>query len=143
MSFNRERMLFKRQPRDVTLSVNLPCTHCDTFINEDDQKCKDHDAMVENVYIKVVGIPWARLNYIKSQAVSFDDNKKTYFDGQFYINECLKLMVLEAPWGKTDDVFLLQVDKPLGRELEKIVPKASSENENDNIQQDFSEIKKE
>ncbi len=138
MGYSSDRMLFKRNPKDVVLKVSLNCTVCGRFVNSN---CEVHDASVEDVEIKVVGIPWAKLNYIKSQCVSFDEAKQTHFDGQQYINECLKIMITEAPWGKTDDMFLLQVGKALGDELETIVPSAYQED--NTSMQDFSEIKKE
>ena len=130
-------MLFNRQPRDVTLNVKLLCDVCDRIENPE---CEKHNGCFEDIKIKVMGIPWARLNYIKSQSVSFDDQKRAHFDGSFYINECLKQMIVEAPWGKTDDMFLLQLDEPLGKELEGLVPSAYGEK---STAQDFSEIKKE
>ena len=45
-------------------------------------------------------------------------------------------MVVEAPWGATDDMFLLQVGGPLGAELEKLIPSAygsNDEEEEENI----------
>jgi len=140
MGYNSDRMLFKKAPKDVTLHVTLNCTICDKF---DNYNCESHDAIIEDIEIKVIGIPWAKLNYIKSQCVSFDEEKNTHFDGQMYINECLKLMVLDAPWGKTDDIWLLQVGRSLGDELETIVPSAYQSQNNSSNEQDFSEIKKE
>jgi hypothetical protein len=138
MSYNAEKMTFKRTPRPVTLWVKIPCNGCGKYENKD---CNIHDASVEDVELKVVGIPWAKLNYVKSQCVSFDEsNKKTTFDGQHYINECLKLMITEAPWGETSETFLLTVEKCLGDELEKLVPSAESSSTTD---EDFSRTKKE
>ena len=51
-------------------------------------------------------------------------------------------MIVEAPWGKTDDIFLLQLDRPLGDALGKLVPSATSDDE-PRSNKDFSEIKKE
>lgn len=139
--FNKERMLFSRAPTPFTLHVNLPCTICRTRDNDD---CVEHDACVEDIDIQIVGIPWAKLNYLKSQCVSFDEKQQTHFDSQQYIQECLKLMIVEAPWGKTDDIFLLQVDGPLGTELEKIIPSAYEKTEQGEKKgETFSEIKKE
>jgi hypothetical protein len=130
-------MLFKRTPKDVTLNVKLLCDGCGLLNNA---ACNEHNGCTEDIEIKVIGVPWAKLNYIKSQSISFDENKKTYFDGQFYLNECLKQMIIEAPWGKTDDMFLIQVNKSLGDELEKLIPNPYSESNADS--QDYSEIKK-
>ena len=140
MAFDRERMMFNRTAKDVELHVPVPCTIC-SRINS--TNCKTHDGGIEDVPIKVAGIPWAKLNYIKSQCVSYNDKIETQFDGQQYINECLKIMVVEAPWGATDDVFLLQVAGPLGAELEKIIPSAYGANdEEEETEESLAEIKK-
>ena len=46
------------------------------------------------------------------------------FDGDTYVRECLKEMVLDAPWGKTTELFLMSIDDRLGGVLETIVPQA-------------------
>ena len=139
MAFNRERMLFSKAPKDVEIKVSLPCTICNRLNNTE---CGEgHDGGVEVVPIQVIGIPWAKLNYIKSQCVSYNDKQETQFDGQQYINECLKIMVVDAPWGATDDIFLLQVGSILGAELEKLIPSAYGAN--DEEEESVSDIKKE
>ena len=42
------------------------------------------------------------------------------------MRECLKEMIIEAPWGKTTEAFLLSIDERLGGALEKLVPQAFS-----------------
>ena len=46
------------------------------------------------------------------------------FDGDTYVRECLKEMVIDAPWGKTTELFLMSIDDRLGGVLEQIVPQA-------------------
>ena len=38
-----------------------------------------------------------------------------------YIKECLKQMIVEAPWGATTESFLLSIDERLGKVLESLV----------------------
>jgi hypothetical protein len=139
MAYKPDRMKFDRTPKPVELQVNIPCTSCNLVHNEG---CKDHDGGVELIDITVVGVPWAKRNYIKSQCISFDENQNTHFDSQQYTNECLKLMVKEAPWGVTDDIFLIQVGDELGAALEGILPKIGEE-QNKDTGETFSDIKKE
>jgi hypothetical protein len=47
------------------------------------------------------------------------------FDHDKYGREALKAVIVEAPWGKTDDMFLAKVDLTLGAALEQIVPSAT------------------
>jgi len=142
MAFDRERMMFNRVAKDVELHVPVVCTECNRI---NSTQCETHNGGIEDVPIKVAGIPWAKLNYIKSQCVSYNDKTETQFDGQQYINECLKIMIVDAPWGATDDMFLLQVGGALGVELEKLIPSAygTNDEEDEDIEETLATIKKE
>ena len=48
-------------------------------------------------------------------------------------------MIIEAPWGRTTEAFLLSIDKRLGAALEDLVPKAFESNPLTEVEQ----IKKE
>jgi len=140
MAYNPERMKFNRTPKPVELKVPMPCTVCDFVTNAE---CTEHDGAVEIIPITVVGVPWAKRNYIKSQCISFDENQNTHFDSQQYAAECLKIMIKEAPWGITDDVFLIQVGDELGAALETLLPSIGVEEKNKDAGESFSDIKKE
>ena len=43
---------------------------------------------------------------------------------QLYVRECLKAMIIDAPWGRTTEALLVSIDSRLGTALEAIVPKA-------------------
>ena len=76
--------------------------------------------------VTVKQLPWARRNQLISQCVSWDGGGSTSFGGDTYVRECLKEMIIEAPWGKTTEAFLLSIDERLGGALEKLVPQAFS-----------------
>ncbi len=46
------------------------------------------------------------------------------FDMDSYMRETLKVMIVEAPWGDTNDMFLMSIDQHLGKALEEIIPSA-------------------
>jgi hypothetical protein len=46
------------------------------------------------------------------------------FDMDTYMRETLKTMIVEAPWGATNDMFLMSIDQHLGKALEEIIPSA-------------------
>ena len=46
------------------------------------------------------------------------------FDMDTYMRETLKVMIVEAPWGATNDMFLMSIDQHLGKALEEIIPSA-------------------
>lgn len=74
--------------------------------------------------IQIKELSWARRNQILSQAIKIDADGSTTFNGDVYVRACLKEMIVEAPWGRTTEQFLLSIDARLGSVLEDLVPKA-------------------
>ena len=89
--------------------------------------------------VTVKQLPWARRNQRISKCVSWGTNGETQVSGDAYVRDCLKEMIVEAPWGRTTEAFLLSIDERLGSALEKLVPTAFSSDEEMNP----DEIKKE
>jgi len=89
--------------------------------------------------LTVKQLPWARRNQLISKCVTWDNSGGTQFSGDSYVRDCLKEMIVEAPWGRTTEAFLLSIDERLGSALEKLVPTAFSSEEGANP----DEIKKE
>ena len=69
-------------------------------------------------------IPWSLRNQLISKALRWDENNIRTFDADLYLRECLKALIVQAPWGNTDDMFLSQVGDELGAALQDLVPKA-------------------
>ena len=74
--------------------------------------------------IQIKRIPWSKRNKLVSECLNWNDGKSVDFDGDMYVRECLKQMVVKAPWGITDEKFLISIDARLGSALEVLVPKA-------------------
>ena len=68
--------------------------------------------------------PSPNLLNLLSKSLQFSTNGQTGFDGDFYVRECLKEMIVDAPWGRTTETFLISIDHRLGTVLEELVPKA-------------------
>ena len=142
MAFDTNRMLVNRVPREVNLSVKLKCSHCNS-LTDSKGECASHDGGVEPVPVKVIDISWARLNQIKSQCAIFNSKENSsHFDTQVYFNTCLQEMVVEAPWGETNTMFLLQVGHELGNALEKIAPSLEEDSDAEVSEISPEEIKK-
>lgn len=77
--------------------------------------------------LRIRNLSWSRRNQIVSQCLKWDSTGNTAFDADAYVKECLKAMIVEAPWGITNDIFLAQVGGELGAALESLVPKAFSQ----------------
>ena len=67
-------------------------------------------------------------NQILSRSLKWDASGGTSFDGDAYVRECLKEMIVDAPWGRTTESFLISIDHRLGAVLEDVVPKAFEDN---------------
>ncbi|MAG28301.1 hypothetical protein CMI47_22480 [Candidatus Pacearchaeota archaeon] len=89
--------------------------------------------------VKIKPLSWSRKNQLVAQAMKFgSDSAGMSFDADSYVKECLKAILVDAPWGKTTDTFLISINEKLGRALETLVPKAFEDaNEEDD------ELKKE
>ena len=77
--------------------------------------------------VKVKPLSWSIRNQILSRSLKWDSAGSTVFDGDAYVRECLKEIILEAPWGRTTESFLVSIDSRLGGLLETLVPKAFEE----------------
>ena len=101
--FNFQDYVITQEPKQVTLT--LPQTK-------------------ETFNISYKELSWSRRNQILSRSITWDDTGGTAFDGDAYVRACLKEMIVEAPWGRTTEAFLLSIDGRLGSALEELVPKA-------------------
>ena len=90
--------------------------------NKTEIKTLEIDDTSFNVTIKPLS--WSRRNQILSRAMAWDSDGGTKFDGDVYVRECLKEMIIDAPWGKTSELFLISIDARLGTVLEALVPTA-------------------
>jgi len=94
-------------------------------------------------------LSWSRRNQILAKSLKWSADGQTNFDGDLYTRNCLKEMILDAPWGRTTEAFLLSIDERLGSALETIVPRAfGNDGESDGDVSDINltnvdEIKKE
>jgi predicted P-loop ATPase/GTPase len=73
-----------------------------------------------------------------SESVGFSSGgEQTSFDGDKFMRACLREMIVEAPWGRTTETFLLSIDSRLGTALEQLVPNMTGAEENpDEIKKD-------
>ena len=74
--------------------------------------------------VTVKPLTWAKRNQLISKHLNWDSTGSTSFDGDSYVRDCLKEMIIDAPWGKTTESFLITIDDRLGTALESLVPKA-------------------
>tara|TARA_R110000824_G_scaffold330090_2_gene516870 strand:+ start:2503 stop:2874 length:372 start_codon:yes stop_codon:yes gene_type:complete len=79
--------------------------------------------------VTIKELSWAKRNKLISNCLTFDGAGKTAFDGDKYIRECLKELIVDAPWGKTTEAFLITINAELGTALESLVPKAFGEDQ--------------
>jgi len=90
--------------------------------------------------VSIKPLTWAKRNQLISRHLSWENSGNTAFNGDGYVRDCLKEMIVDAPWGKTTETFLISIDERLGAALETLVPKAFGA---DNTLPDPDQIKKE
>lgn len=88
--------------------------------------------------IKRRPLSWSRRNQLMSEHVKIKTSGDPEFDSDGFMRSCLKEVIVEAPWGRTTEAFLISIDSRLGQELEKLLPKISGEGEEESSE----EIKK-
>ena len=80
------------------------------------------------VEVKIKPLLWSRKNQLVAQSMKFGaETGGMSFDADGYVKESLKAIIVEAPWGKTTDTFLISINEKLGRALETLVPRAFEE----------------
>ena len=133
-----QKYLISREAKPITLDIMSNCSICGVIENA---QCRNHDSeVVDQIPLVVKQMPWALRNQKISLSLSWDSEGHTRFDGNLYLSECLKYMIVEAPWGKTDDIFLIQVGNQLGHALEKMVPKAFGDQSSNISQTDLKKV---
>jgi hypothetical protein len=95
----------------------------------------------ETFDVTVRPMSWAKRNQIISTSLKFGTDGATGFDGDAYVRNCLKEILVDAPWGRTTEAFLLTIDERLGTALERLVPKAFGGDDSDEV--DIESVKKE
>ena len=90
--------------------------------NKTEQKTLELEGSEFTVTVKPLS--WSKRNQILSKAMTWDGDGGTKFDGDTYVRECLREMIIDAPWGKTNELFLISIDERLGNVLETLVPSA-------------------
>ena len=78
--------------------------------------------------IVIKPMTWQGKNELVAKCMTFDEQGNSNFDSGIYIKEVLKEIIVEAPWGKTTDEFLISINQELGSALEKLVPSAFDSN---------------
>jgi len=113
--------------------------------HEPETKIIHIDGTKESFEISVKPLSWSKRNQLISKNLNWDSTGTTSFSADGYVRDCLKDMIVEAPWGRTTESLLLSFDERLGGALEKLVPKAFGEDAEDTIgtELDTTAIKKE
>ena len=74
--------------------------------------------------IKIRDLSWTEKNQFLSKSFTYQNDGSISFDFDKYNKLVLTKIIVEAPWGKTDLVFLTNLPRSSGEALEKLVPKA-------------------
>ena len=83
----------------------------------------------ETFEVSVKALSWSKRNQLISKNMSWTQAGETSFSADTYVRDCLKEMIVDAPWGRTTESLLLSFDDRMGAALETLVPKAFGEDE--------------
>lgn len=98
----------------------------------------------EKFTVKIKDLSWSRKNQLIAKAMAFGGKTEGMsFDADYYVKECLKAMVIEAPWGKTTDTFLISINDELGKALEVLVPRAFGGEDDEDDDESMENLKEE
>ena len=125
MAFDLDTYVVSTEAKEI----ELPLTYCEVCkLTGLQPSCEDHEsALAESVTLRVKDIPRMRKEAILSESMSWDASGNTHFRPSVFKNECLKLIIVEAPWGNTSDMFLASLgDNELSDALDTLIPSASS-----------------
>lgn len=78
----------------------------------------------QGVEIKLIvrDLTWYEKTNILENSAVFEEGRQKFLLGKFY-KDCLKKMIVKAPWGITDENFFTRITGSFGSMLEKLVPK--------------------
>lgn len=130
--FNLSEYTISREAKEIELPLSV-CVNCNkTGLRP---SCEDHSsALSKSVKIKVKQMSWHRKNQILSAALYWDADGNTRFRSEYYVGECLKAIVAEAPWGITSETFLSSIgNSSLSAALQTLIPSAFSTTDDDAI----------
>jgi len=113
--------------------------------HEAETKIISIDGTTDSFEVSVKPLSWSKRNQLISKNLNWDTTGTTSFSADGYVRDCLKAMIVDAPWGRTTESLLLSFDDRLGTALETLVPKAFGEGAEDTIgtELDTGDIKKE
>lgn len=96
------------------------------YVKDDVQKVK-FEYQGKEIELSIRSLSWSRKNQTLTKCFSYSQDGQMKFDFDKYMKEILTEIIVEAPWGKTDQIFLNRIKPDFGAMLEKLVPKAFEE----------------
>ena len=111
--------------------------------HEPETRIVEIDGTGESFEVSVKTLSWSKRNQIISKNLHWDTTGTTSFSADGYVRDCLKEIIVEAPWGRTTEALLLSFDDRLGTALETLVPKAFGDGAEDTIGNEVDTVKKE
>ena len=100
--------------------------------HEPESKIVEIEGTEDSFEVTVKELSWSKRNQLISKNLHWDSTGQTSFSADGYVRDCLKEMLVEAPWGRTTEALLLSFDGKLGSALERLVPKAFGDDEEGN-----------
>ena len=115
--------LFNQRDKRTTVVVEIPIP-CD-FCGQYDTICDEnkHNSELEEISLVVKPMSWMKQQEIRANSYQLDaKTQSVQFDMLSYISASLEDIIVDAPWGNTNAIFMATIGPELGAALETLVP---------------------
>lgn len=94
-----------------------------------DEKAKEVELDFKGVKIPITirELSWGEKNQILTKCIAYNQDGTINFDYDKYSKMALSKIIVKAPWGETNNIFLARLNPAFGSMLEKLIPKAFDE----------------
>lgn len=93
----------------------------------DEQKEVELRFQDQDFKIKIKSVSWSKKNQILSRCLSYSAAGDVQFNIDRYMKDMICEIIVSAPWGETNHIFLTRLKPEFGAILEKLVPRPFDE----------------
>ena len=118
-----KKYLIDKTPKEISLAIAF-CDNCGK--NGLNSECTDHCSNCpddEKVELTTRTLGATRREAILTSYLSWDNDGNSSFSVDQYTKECLTEIIVNAPWGKTTELFFTMLGDELYEALKTLVPK--------------------
>ncbi len=118
-----QKYMIDKTPKTIKMSLAF-CKECGK--NGINDACEEHCADCteeEELELTIKELSGPRRDAILTRSLFWDTDGNTRFEVDYYNKTCLREVIVNAPWGQTNEIFFAQLGPDLYEALKTIVPK--------------------